>query len=364
MSKRTVEAWFQTAILEAIHPKDSPTSDFEGRLSAAVEKIRHRLKEPPATYDVMLPVQGMSTVGLPLLFGSISFFIFTDETCQELSEILEAGTASEDAKARRATIIDEMRADVESRVFARVSVKAVDESSARLIATRDVRLVLDAINFIGFFVPYNNGQVSLPGDSATAQVVLPVIRRGEKPAVRITYSTVKPYSELKLEKFVQLEDIPLLQAVESLLNRPKGRLQAALLSAVQWAGRSATEKRNEEAFLLLVVALEALLLCDGNPSELNYRLRIRLAHLLGGTFQQRASIAKAMSALYTTRSQIVHAGKTEVTDSELSLIRAFTTSAIYRVLVEPPFTNMVTPDHFREWFDSRILGQETGASPP
>jgi hypothetical protein len=360
VSKSTVERWLQTAILTAIPAPTSETLSFDEQLSKALHQLHLRLHELPVSYDVMIPVQGIGTIGLPLQLGNVNFFVFSEYTSQELKNIVEAGTKTNAAKAREIKIIEGLWDDamVAQNVFARTSVEAVDDLSARSLATREIRMVLDVINFLSYFVPYNYGQASLPGDASTAQIVSPVIRKGEITSIGISYSTIKPYTMLELANFVNLENKLLVHAIENLLIGKRSRLGAAVLAAIQWAGRSVTEKRKEEAFLLSVIAMEALLLCDNETSELGYRLRIRLAHLLGETYEQRSSIAKTMSRLYTIRSQITHSGKTEVTDSELSEVQTFTASAIYRVLVDAPFANMSNPDHLRDWFDIRILSAE------
>jgi uncharacterized Ntn-hydrolase superfamily protein len=146
-----------------------------------------------------------------------------------------------------------------------------------------------------------------------------------------------------------------ISAVSRMLKEKKGGLQEKLLSAIQWAGRATTDNRKEEAFLLYAIALESLILAENEKDELLYRLRTRTSHLLGEGIESRKKIYKRLGDLYGIRSQIVHSGKYQVTDSDLGQMRFLTKNCILRVLTEEPFTSFESIDDLVCWFNDRIL---------
>jgi hypothetical protein len=62
--------------------------------------------------------------------------------------------------------------------------------------------------------------------------------------------------------------------------------------------------------------------------------------------------------LYTTRSKIVHAGKFDVTDSELELIDQYARVALSVVLDREPFRTMTEEKDFEDWFEARLLAPD------
>ena len=55
------------------------------------------------------------------------------------------------------------------------------------------------------------------------------------------------------------------------------------------------------------------MLSDNEKDELQYRLALRVAHLLGDDAEARKTIVDQVKDLYKIRSQIVHSGKFRVT---------------------------------------------------
>jgi len=107
---------------------------------------------------------------------------------------------------------------------------------------------------------------------------------------------------------------------------------------------------------LYAIALESLILIENDREELTYRLRTRIAHLLGGeNYSKRGKIAKQVRDLYTIRSRIVHSDKYQVTDADLNLIRYITKASILRILNDEPFSSMTSIQQLVEWFDKKIL---------
>ena len=143
--------------------------------------------------------------------------------------------------------------------------------------------------------------------------------------------------------------------ITDLLTKKRNGLEDRLISAIQWAGKATVEGKKEEAFLLYAISLESLVLLDNEKEELTYRLRTRVAHLLGKDLENRKKISAKVRDLYEIRSKIVHSGWFQVTDADLSLMRLYSKGCILHILNDEPFSSMNSINSLVEWFNERIL---------
>ena len=132
-------------------------------------------------------------------------------------------------------------------------------------------------------------------------------------------------------------------------------LAAVLLASIQWAGRASVEPKREQAFLLFAIALETLILPESDSQELTYRLRVRVAHLLGKDRSRRAELSSTIRDLYKIRSKIVHSGSYQVTDETLGQLRSIVKRAILRVLLHRTIRQFQTANDLASWFEARVL---------
>ena len=130
-------------------------------------------------------------------------------------------------------------------------------------------------------------------------------------SVSTNYAWWGRIGELSLTKLWDLDKRRKLgfDRVAKLLSHQRNDLEEKLVAAFQWAGRATAEIRREEAFLLYAIALESIVLADSDPIELTYRLRVRIAHLLGNSPEARRNIFSKVGHLYDIRSKIVHSGR-------------------------------------------------------
>ena len=143
--------------------------------------------------------------------------------------------------------------------------------------------------------------------------------------------------------------------IADLLARKRNRLDDRIIAAIQWAGKATVESRKEEAFLLYAISLESLVLLENEKEELTYRLRTRVAHLLGKDLEGRKIISENVRDLYDIRSKIVHSGSYQVTDANLSLIRFYSKSCILHIFNDEPFSSMNSIVSLVQWFNEKAL---------
>jgi hypothetical protein len=143
--------------------------------------------------------------------------------------------------------------------------------------------------------------------------------------------------------------------MSTLLSKKRNSIEDRIIAATQWAGKATVRNRKEEAFLLYAISLESLMLAEKNTEELLYRLRTRVAHLLGDNLVNRKEISKNIRDLYKTRSDIVHNGSYQVTDADLNLIRVYSKSCILHIINDTTFEAMSDIVSFVQWFEEKTL---------
>ena len=211
--------------------------------------------------------------------------------------------------------------------------------------------------------PLNGAYLSLPGDRSTAKIIVPsvVVQGTKKSSFSVNHPRIGRVGELSLSKLREADSEHNygFARVAELLAKQRNNIEKQIVTSIQWAGRATAdsqgESRNEEVFLLYAIALESLILSDQNKAELTYRLRLRVARLLGIDSTSRRTAAKDISYLYDIRSGIVHNGQYQVTDADLSLVRQVTKAALIRVCTGDEFQSISTPKQLGEWFDAIIL---------
>lgn len=362
ISAQAVEAAFQDAIFAAIDIRGRRSPDVTARCDEALLELRRRLEQPLQRFRVVVPVSGLADEGLPATFGNVQFAKFDEAQLALFREAMARHNVSEDAKQQRLALVDEWAQSEELRgtVVAVVEVEAVEWGAAEARALREIRRTLDVINFFSDLVPYNHGHLRLPGDGPRAKLaVLQLCHSdGGWGDFHERRSWVGGLGDVSLRKFTEYDERRQIGFVyaSQLLTPSRSALADHLVASLQWAGRATVDSRPEEAFLLYAIALESFVLAEGDLGELTYRLKLRVAHLLGGDAERRREIFAHVGRLYKVRSSIVHSGRYHVTSEDLGLMRWLTKACLVRACTLEELTRMTTTGDLVEWFQSRLLG--------
>jgi hypothetical protein len=347
ISPRAIEKLYQKAIMASLDVnKRRQDQSFANRLDAAIKGLEIGLKAKPHSFTIYYPIGGLAPEELPFLFGNVNFCLLEKEEVNKLRGIPEGLQPSPTGQMINEGIL--------GKPIGIVTVMATENGAAKTLALKELRLTLDALNFYSDLPPLSHGFAFLPGDREQSIVTMLIMSDGNK---RVGQEVVGPLIPMPLKRLDEIEKehgIGIL-AVSCMLKEKKGGLQEKLLSAIQWAGRATADSRKEEAFLLYAIALESLILAENEKDELLFRLRTRIAHLLGKDIESKKKIYERVRDLYRIRSQIVHSGKYQVTDSDLGQMRFLTKNCILRVLTEQPFVSFGSIDDLVNWFNDRIL---------
>jgi len=361
VSPPAVERVFQKAIFETLDIRNKRVPDLNTRVEQTLKELRDFLTSSPQTTRVYHRVRGLSSEGLPSRIGNIKFVLFDE---QELNRFYDAAARHEvcdEQMELRRRLVEELgqEKDFSGCVVAAIEVPAIEAGAAELLALRELRLTIDLINFYTDLIPYNHAYLRLPEDRGATKVLVPqiVLEGSGKWNFSVNRLNLGPLGRLSLPRLREVDSQQNLgfSQVSDLLAVQRNKLQDQIIASVQWAGRATTDIRKEEAFLLYAIALESMVLCDGDPQELTYRLRTRVAHLLEKDLDSRQNLFVKVGDLYNIRSKIVHSGRYQVLEADLNAIRKVAKAALIRISTGTNFQSMSSPKDLGKWFQDRVL---------
>ncbi len=316
VSRRAIDGYLKDIIMASLDVNNKrPDTTLEQRLKESLTEFRITLAATPRSWKVYFRVSGMKPTFNPSSFGRIDFVVFDEHHFDDYKETIK-------------------------RTF------------------KELQLTLDIINFYSDILhPPRSAYVSIYGQDERLLESMPVYIPGDEPVLLQSQHLVGRLQDLSMSELVHGKGskIGSNQISSLLLKKNRNAIEERLISAMQWAGRATADERNEEAFLLYAIALECLIMERGNEPELGYRLRMRVAHLLGSDLPIRKNIRNTVNRLYSIRSAIVHKGEYLVTESDLKLMRHFAKESIVRMLLEEPFRLMEKDEDLIGWFDERLL---------
>lgn len=359
ISPKAIETLYQKAILTSldIHEKRTDKT-FEQRLKEAIEELQSSFTTPLTSFSVYYPVFGLALDGLPIQVGNVEFCKFDDVHSEKFMKFLNEHEGNESEKASRKSFAETIK---ESEIFGKpaglIEIKAFDNIAAKTLALKELALTVDVINFFSDIIPYQKGHIYLPGNKERLTINVPIISQGEKSSFTFGWEVAGPLMPFSFQQLLENNKKRGwgFSKISNLLAKKRNGLEDKIISAIQWAGKATVESKKEEAFLLYAICLESLILLDNEKEELGYRLRTRVAHLLGGDLESRKKISTKVRDLYTVRSKIVHSGSYQVTDADISLIRSYSKNCILHIVNKEPFSSMNSVDSLVQWFNEKIL---------
>jgi Apea-like HEPN len=355
MSRRSVERYLQDVLFAAFDIHSRTTVSFDDRLASGVAGLWRRLTQPASEYTIWVPVGGLAPEGLPRRFGKLRFVLMDETQLRRLSSPRGQGLTKADIASRHRALADLKGLPSWGEGTAVVTLQARDDDAAGELAQRETRRTLDVLNFFADIVPYNYGWLYVPGETAAVTRGAPVLRADGM--LSIPFTREGPLHTFKLSSIEDTAFLkPSVRRVDRLMRSEiVPSMCSVILASIQWAGRASTEPTREQAFLLYAIALETLMLPEESRQGLTYRLRIRVAHLLGKNRSSRKEVSALVNHLYDVRSRIVHSGSYEVTDDDLGRLKSIVKQCLLRALMDRRVRRLESPEAFRQWFEDRVL---------
>ncbi len=355
ISSNNIESFFQTAILTTLDIKEKRKDfSFEERLNIAIEGLNQSLSITPRVYFVYYPVYGLAEESLPIQLGNVKFCIF-DET--QLS--LYSGVDVE--KERKSEIENEhlmlgksiKESGIVGKPIGLIKVNAFDEIAAEKLAEKKLTSTIEILNFYSDLIPYQKGYLYLPGDNQIVRRNVIVQTNGDEPYFSYGWNLSGSPIPFSLQKLIESDKSNRIgfSKIYSLISKKRNTFEERIITSIQWAGKATVKKRKEESFLLYAISLECLITPEKNRDEIGNRLRRRIGKILGKNARIRRKISNEICNLYDIRSNIVHDGSYEVTDADLSLLRAYSKTCILHIINEISFDSIKDINTYVQWLE-------------
>jgi hypothetical protein len=352
ISRDSVDRLVSDLILHVARVKREKPSDFQAQLNDELRGLTNSLNSQPTEWELYIPVFWLAVSELPFQVGQVRLYQGDASGTQEYWQRVVELNPTYDGTPPDHFRLAHLDSQFGDKNIACIRVSALDLASAQSLALKKVRRTLDCINF------FSNKQMGtalhVRGDVEQGRQVEAAIQHSQVATPHWRARSTGPRRAMPIKQISARRGFG--RVSDLLAKENPNDLEDRILRAVQWAGRARVEPHAEKSFLLFAVALETLLLKD-SKTELIYRLTLRAAHLLSSLDLDSRKMAVAqIKKLYDTRSKIVHAGKFDVTDSELNLIDLYTTVALSTVLDREPFRGMTTEKEFEDWFEVHLFG--------
>ena len=320
----------------AFHVANAPAEHRADTTRTQAERIVAQLKTQPGKWHVDIAVAGLSMDCAGQKFGNLQF----------LRDTVKNRAAHPDENSDEGKV---------TSVFARACVEAIDIESALHAAIPIADRHLAVLNAL--FSDWQPSRIHLyrgqPEPFIRKSIIRAVKVGDDNPRIefgsKIT-GTVLSRAEwsgfLKLRGGAAVSD--LLMQNHTFANR--------VITGYVTAGTACVEPKPQLAFLLFAIALESVVLGEQVKTEITYQLSTRVAHLLALTVAAKRSIVKQVNELYKLRSEIVHSGKNEISETDLYTIREICLRSLFTLTTSSEFTGMKCVEELDQWFDDQMLG--------
>ena len=247
ISPKAVENLVQKAILDSLDINERRKDvAFNKRVEQAIRELKESLSKKPITTQVYFPIAGLAKDDLPFEFGNVIFQEFSKDNVQQFQDILDNQKYPLKGAKMRQNFVDDIGKTLIGEVFGLVSVKAKDDVAAKILAQRDIRLAIDAINFYSDLIPFSTGYVYLPGDAERVVVSIPSCS-SESLSMNFSQEVVGPLTPLSVSALIKIDKEKGLglDKASALLSENRSSLGDRILSSIQWAGRATAETRKQ-----------------------------------------------------------------------------------------------------------------------
>src|SRR5436853_5029480 len=331
--------------IEALLRNYRATPNIEDKaLDAAIRESLKALRASITTWQAFVPVDNLLLEGMSeLRIGNVYFHPFTsiDKLLREL--FLHSIDMNEHTSAEE---IPKLKEVIETNIFsiystaptcAELTIKGEKTRISELVDA-DVDAALNLLRCYTNLI-FDRGARAYIGLRGT-------VFRAARPSFIFTSEENEwltnvqatgmlfPF-QLDSKKLQHLKTHCAFDIVSEILSKPdnsRTELESIIITTVRWLGRGIVATDSPEKVLALSVALERLLTTDKEEhSDITDRLARRLALLLSDDPASRVSLYKRAKQLYGLRSDVVHAGRIEIEESDVRQIEALACNAMIKM---------------------------------
>jgi len=342
--------------LRAHHSRLEEDDTIEHAVSREILKpLREGIKEwvvyvPVVNFDIKCDLQIDNVAFVPRQRG------FTENRRLVLEHRFAPGLSKKDHDAQQAKLLDLVNESAKCKCWAVATVRCHAKNvglAAKASAER-------AINLLRAFTPvlYHRDVKAVMGLATEVfQGRAVLLGHNESLGLQFPFDVtgfLAPF-ELTEERLRHLKSEYGFETLCALAAKPEkdiGSFGAAILVAAFWMGRSVAAAAPEDAFAWRTIAIERLLICDGEETTTE-KLADRLALLLSDAKDERLFLQKAAKRLYEQRSKIVHKGYLGITKEELGQLEQMSLGALIKAISLAP--GVANHEGFRTLLNERKL---------
>ncbi len=341
----TLRQLLDQTLLAAI---DGPPEGSEQRIATAVEDLKRDLFAPATDFSVAYRIQWIDESELPFRYQHVQL-IPVDPAMLSATLLIRTGGHLDDAMCQ---FLPEERTGMAVGV---VSVRARDDSSARSIALNHVHDAVDELTgFTALTKPFTSLAVSDVFSALRVSLVTLVTRSSDEATVHLPLplptEVVRPKS-----LFALLAQHAPASRIKALLGEASDGDLSPRIRFIGRAQQCRFENRNADAFLYYVIALEALLGKKDYRDSIGYQLRMRVAHLIGRSLDERREIEREVVHLYNIRSKLAHSGTRQVRPADVTNAGTYAVRSIGEALFSQSVKDFTNFAQLEGWFRERLL---------
>ena len=349
MSEAVIDSALQKAIFDVVDSPGTRAADVEVRIGQAVNECRAFIEKPPQEYECWLEVEGLASDSLPAAFSATRFVLLGDQDIERLADLVRTEHTVD--HAQKLDIIERMAVDLRGRPVAIQCVHARDTKAAVSLATRNLSITLECLNFFADVISYNRHRRG--PDGAQRPTVLRIGESGPAIALQMALAADgsiwenRQATKLGTFSLERVHDLPSLageavKRVEALLaHEVRNPVEELLLRAVRWVGRATAAESPEDQVLFSEIALECLTR-PGMERHSKQDLVSQTAAILNRDHSDGGSIEDEITRLYGIRSELVHDGSREILDSDSAEMYEIALAVTLGVLVSPEVKQVET----------------------
>jgi len=324
-------------------------SDIEMRVNSHVKAMIQQLEgSTPARWEIYLPVENL-VLDSEVTIGQTSIKMCDDSIRQSILNTFvkmnRLSTSPDEVKNGVEKIFEERLAqDYTGRAIMRVETRAVDAIRAVELAIEQAETALNVLRFysrgvIEYDARHYRMYIGLKGSTSRGQLFAVGFR--EPAGHTMSVQNTGYLYELKLgeKELSQMQKDSFKTLHEILFKAPDQRtaFENLIVNSVNLFGGAMNNQDRVGALVSIVVSLESILLRKGEP--MRTLLAERIALLLGRNYEERMFYFSQMSRLYQIRSDIVHRGFQDITDSDLFLLSIIAYHVLVKLIADSPKLN-------------------------
>lgn len=318
VDRKTIYSCIEKIVVDIVTREDQAAPDYDKAIKADLLKsLRGGISE----WTVLVPLvnlglsQPIRICGIDLLPRNHGYV----ENVRFVMDRIGTGDAQRLMQEQAAMLKVLGDACTDSTTWGRVTIRA-HASRLSFVAISKVESVINLVRaFSHVFYPHSIAcAFGLAYDRAGGAVVTFGRTRAGSLSFQWDHRSSAALFELSENRVAQLREKYAFDTLESITSKDsadRSNLEAAIYAATHWLGRSVAMVAREDAFTFCAIAIERLLICDGEEATTE-KFAERLAYILSDDPDTRKQVYRDAKRLYHVRSRIVHAGYVGVETEE------------------------------------------------